>query len=722
MKLRSYLIALVVGSVLPVVLFAGVMTYLSYRQQREYLASGMTERARAISAALDREFLISIQSLKVLAASTHLDKGQLAEFHTDMQGALAAYNRAWQNLTLVDLSGQQLLNVRRSFGSPLPRTGNPEAIERVQRSMKPAIADLSPGPVTGALGIVVHVPVLKDGHVKYFLNAIFYPAPLTNLLLQQNLPLDWVVTILDGNDSIVARSRDIEKFFGKRRPAPLAAQAKQVKEASWLETTIDGFAIAAALYRSDFTGWTVEVAIPLALLEAPMKRSMTILTAGGVLLFLIGIGLAFLFGSRISRPIVALSAAAAALGKGEIPRLDASPIIEVNEAARAIEDAAASRDRAEKDALKNYERFLNVARATNDAVWDWDLATNYVWWNEGIRALFGYSMDELEADIAWRYQHIHPEDRDNVVHGIQGLFDSGKQFWSQEYRYLRVDSSYAYVFDRGYVIRNDRGAPVRMIGAMLDITERKRAERLLRDYNAELEQKVTERTRRLETINKELESFSYSVSHDLRAPLRSIDGFSQALLEDYADKLDDEGKDYLQRVRASSQHMGELIDDMLNLSRVTRGEMRREPVDLTGMAQALAAELQQSAPDREVEFVIADGLTAQGDARLLRIVLDNLLGNAWKYSSKHPRARIEFGFAQNNGQSAYFVRDDGAGFDMAYADKLFGVFQRLHRQTEFSGTGVGLATVQRIMLRHGGQVWADAQVDRGATFYFTLSS
>ena len=235
-------------------------------------------------------------------------------------------------------------------------------------------------------------------------------------------------------------------------------------------------------------------------------------------------------------------------------------------------------------------------------------------------------------------------------------------------------------------------------------------------------QEVQTVNRQLHAANTELESFSYSVSHDLRAPLRSIDGFSQALLEDYADKLDADGKGHLQRVRASTQRMGALIDDLLNLSRVTRGEMRSEPVDLTGMAQALAAELKKSAPDREVEFVIADGLSAQGDPRLLRIVIDNLLGNAWKYTSKHPRARIEFGFAQNNGHSAYFVRDDGAGFDMAYADKLFGAFQRLHRQAEFSGTGIGLATVQRIMHRHGGRVWAEGEVEKGATFYFTLSS
>jgi light-regulated signal transduction histidine kinase (bacteriophytochrome) len=224
----------------------------------------------------------------------------------------------------------------------------------------------------------------------------------------------------------------------------------------------------------------------------------------------------------------------------------------------------------------------------------------------------------------------------------------------------------------------------------------------------------------LESANKELEAFSYSVSHDLRAPLRSIDGFSQALLEDYQDKLDDEGQNHLQRVRAATQRMAQLIDDMLALSRVTRAEINREPIDLSALARSLPAELQKAEPGREVEFVIEDGLVANGDARLLRIVLENLFRNAWKFTGKHPRAKIEFAATQNNGKSAYFVRDDGAGFDMAYVNKLFGAFQRLHAMTEFNGTGIGLATVQRIIRRHGGRVWAEGEVEKGATFYFTL--
>ena len=236
----------------------------------------------------------------------------------------------------------------------------------------------------------------------------------------------------------------------------------------------------------------------------------------------------------------------------------------------------------------------------------------------------------------------------------------------------------------------------------------------------ELEQRVEERTTQLAAINKELEAFSYSVSHDLRAPLRSIDGFSQALLEDYADKLDDSGKDHLQRVRSATQRMSRLIDDLLNLSRLTRGTMRREKLDLTVMAKAIAEDLQKTDATRQVEFLIAEGLSAEGDLQLLRAVMENLIGNAWKYTSKHERARIEFSRGQNNGQAAYFVRDDGAGFDPRFADRLFGAFQRLHGATEFPGTGVGLATVQRIIRRHGGEVWAEAEVEKGATFYFTL--
>ncbi len=255
-----------------------------------------------------------------------------------------------------------------------------------------------------------------------------------------------------------------------------------------------------------------------------------------------------------------------------------------------------------------------------------------------------------------------------------------------------------------------------IIAIVRTITERKQAEEEIRQLNVDLQRRAHE----LEAANKELESFSYSVSHDLRAPLRHVDGFSKALLEDFGERLDDDGKMYVQRLRAAAQGMGQLIDDMLKLANVTSCELSRQKVNLSRIAQIIALELKQTQPEREVTFSIADNVTAFGDARLLRVVLANLLGNAWKYTGKRDEATIEFGVTEAGGAMAYFVRDNGAGFDVTYADKLFGAFQRLHTSEEFEGSGVGLATVQRIVRRHGGNVWAEGEVGKGATFYFTL--
>jgi light-regulated signal transduction histidine kinase (bacteriophytochrome) len=253
------------------------------------------------------------------------------------------------------------------------------------------------------------------------------------------------------------------------------------------------------------------------------------------------------------------------------------------------------------------------------------------------------------------------------------------------------------------------------------VTERKTAEEQFRRLNGELERRVRERTTQLEGTNKELEAFCYSVSHDLRAPLRTVRGFSEVLLEQYQSQLDARGQDYLRRTCDAGLQMDRLIEDLLKLSRVTRSELQHAEINLSLIAQEVAAELVKTEPGRKVEFAISPGVLANGDERLLRQVIDNLLRNAWKFTRKQPDARIEFGRADGE-SSSIFVRDNGVGFDMAYSGKLFGVFQRLHSTAEFAGSGVGLAIVQRIINRHGGRVWADAKVNAGATFYFTLPS
>ena len=265
-------------------------------------------------------------------------------------------------------------------------------------------------------------------------------------------------------------------------------------------------------------------------------------------------------------------------------------------------------------------------------------------------------------------------------------------------------------------ILDEAGTPVYMLGVSEDITEYKQAQTRIEVLNQQLQEQINS----LNAVNRELEAFSYSVSHDLRAPLRTIDGFSQAIEEDYADKLDEDGKRYLTRIREGSQQMAQLIDDMLNLSRLTRGEIHKEPVDLSQIARAFADDLQVNEPERNVDFIIQNNIVANADKRLIQSVLQNLLGNAWKFTSHHPTALIEFGLLQEQDRTVYFVKDNGAGFDMAYVDKLFGVFQRLHDAHDFSGTGIGLASVQRIIHRHGGDIWAEGAVEKGATFYFTL--
>lgn len=304
----------------------------------------------------------------------------------------------------------------------------------------------------------------------------------------------------------------------------------------------------------------------------------------------------------------------------------------------------------------------------------------------------------------------------------RSVLETGQPVVNRERSMLMPNGDRRWYLNNKVPLLGPEGNVAGVIGINVDVTEIRNSAEMIRQLNAELEQRVIERTRQLEVANQELESFAYSVSHDLRAPLRSIDGFSQALLEDYGGRLDDTGKDYLRRARGATQRMADLIDDLLALSRVSRTEMRSDEVDLSGLAKEIVEELRRHEPERKVSVTVEPGMAVRGDPNLLRIALQNLLHNAWKFTVKQRSANIEVGMTERDGKRVFFVRDNGVGFDMAYSGKLFGAFQRLHGDAEFSGTGVGLATVQRIIRRHGGVVWAEAAVERGAMFYFTLEN
>ncbi len=366
-------------------------------------------------------------------------------------------------------------------------------------------------------------------------------------------------------------------------------------------------------------------------------------------------------------------------------------------------------------ALKVSEERLQMAvEAAQLGVWDLDLISDRAFRSLRHDQIFGYDSLQPEWGVEIAATHIVPEDRERFRSSLAQAFKANDFFL--ECRINRVDHSLRWISAQGRVYRDLAGQPVRMMGVIADTTDRKQAEQDLEQHRQDLARSVSE----LAAANKELESFSYSVSHDLRAPLRAIDGFSHALLEDCADRLDDAGKAHLNRIRAGTQRMGLLIDDLLNLSRLSRTQMHRQNVDVSALAGSVADGLRKAQPERHIELRIEAGLETSADPGLLRVVLENLLGNAWKFTSKRASAHIEFGMSRDTGTPAYFVRDDGAGFDPAYADRLFGAFQRLHAMSEFAGTGIGLATVQRIVHRHSGRIWAESAVDHGATFYFTL--
>ncbi len=343
-----------------------------------------------------------------------------------------------------------------------------------------------------------------------------------------------------------------------------------------------------------------------------------------------------------------------------------------------------------------------------------DPSGRFLLWNRNLENVLGMSAEEIAGSHTLA---LYDEaDRDMIRQVTKQVFATGAS--TTEATLLTKRGERIPYFISG--IRIEVEGRQTVIGLGLDITESKLAEQVIHDLNDTLEQRVRDRTAALEASNRELESFSYSVSHDLRAPLRALHGFSHLLEEEYAHRLDGNGLDYLRRIRSASQRMGDLIDDLINLARVSRQELKRGAIDLSQLAVEVAAALAEQMPERAVAWNVAPGITASADALLMRVALENLLGNAWKFTAKTPGAVIEFGARNIDGAPACFVRDNGAGFEMAYVDKLFKPFQRLHRPDDFAGTGIGLATVHRIVQRHGGRIWAESAPGQGATFYFTL--
>lgn len=378
-------------------------------------------------------------------------------------------------------------------------------------------------------------------------------------------------------------------------------------------------------------------------------------------------------------------------------------------------EAAAAVDREWKN------RYEAVVRASGHLLYDWNPHTDYVLFGGDLERCVGLSLAEMTGGHKQWEALIHPEDLPGYQSASRRAVEM-KVPLSLEYRVIHRDGEIRYLQDNGYPLLDSAGKVTSVVGFRVDITARKRDEERIRQMNAELERRVLERTAELQFANKEMEAFCYSISHDLRAPLRSIRGYSEIVLQEYGAKLDGRGQEFLKRACTSAAHMNQLLDDLLRLSVISRGDLQREDTDLSDLVRKTLATLKSVEPHRKVKLKIARNLKSRGDVRLLEIALGNLLSNAWKFTSRKADAMIEFGSSEKDGERIFFVRDNGEGFDMEWKHRLFGVFERLHSANDFPGTGIGLAIVQRVIQRHGGRVWAEGKREQGATFYFTLGN
>jgi PAS domain S-box-containing protein len=400
---------------------------------------------------------------------------------------------------------------------------------------------------------------------------------------------------------------------------------------------------------------------------------------------------------------------AAALDPAGRARRIVGTLIDITQTKREHEQVLADSDRL----LRETQRIAQLGSYVLDLVNDsWSCSSI-------LRAILGIE-EGFPLNLLGHFEIVHPDFRDNFMDNYLAAVMTSSLF-EMEYKIIRhKDGEERWVAECSEVKIDAAGRARRMIGTIQDITDRKSAEEAIHILNNDLDRRVIERTSQLAAAKKEIESFSYSVSHDLRAPLRHINSYSAILMEEYGDLLPTEGRYYLERIRTSSSRMGKLIDDLLTLTRVSRTTMKRERFNISSMAADVASMLRDGDAESPARFVIKEGLHADGDSTLVRVVLQNLLSNSLKYAGRRESPTIEFGEIRKTSQQAFFVRDDGVGFDMAYAENLFQPFQRLHG-SEFEGTGIGLATVKRIIERHGGSIWAEGKENEGATFYFTLS-
>ena len=725
-SVRGRLLALVVLSIVPVI---GVVMYETWRATDERIAEAylsLQGAAESVVAMVDADVRGAELFLQSLAELPGVLKADAAACEARIGAIIRPYKR-YSSVFVARPDGTPVCAT-----IPMPRGVNFSDREYFSRALAAKAPILGAPVVSRARGTGV-LPVAfaarnNSGQVSAVLVAALDLAWYQQFESERNLYPGFALTWWDGEGKIAYRYPDPEKWIGASLADTALGHAARKTAAAGTakELGVDGIERVhgfARLARQGAVDLNIGLSVPVdELAAAPhaLHLRTTVLIA---LVSIVALAAAWLLGEiSIRRPLVRLATVAARIGQGDLAARAGGPYSadEVGILARRFDAMAADVQVQHEMLRRSQERVRLHFQQTALAVIEWDAGLRVVEWNPAAERIFGYSKEEALGRHA---AFIVPDEvRGRVKEMWQTLVERRGGFRSTS-RNLHKDGRAILCEWHNTPLVDGEGRFIGAASLALDVTERQRAEDEIRRLNAELEQRVQERTRQLEDANRELESFSYSVSHDLRAPLRHVQGYVELLVAEEGEKLSAEARSHLRVIEEASVEMGQLIDDLLMFSRMGRVEMHQTRADPNVLAQEVIRSLEIATGQRNIEWKIGPLPAVVADPSMLRQVFANLVGNAVKYTRPRDPARIEIGCAgEEGGQLVFFVRDNGVGFDMKYAHKLFTVFQRLHRADEFEGTGIGLANVRRVISRHGGRVWAEGRVDGGAAFFFTLKA